>query len=168
MAAVSRDRVVVLDDYVTLSSEEVVDLNPTIGIFPRPGTEDAVYGALVNAHARLRIFRRANTPEAWHYRSHPRIPPIVGVVDEGWQIVRRNTMLAILARRIRPAGGQHGYDPAVMSMRGVFVAAGPAFKQGATVPPFENVHIYNVLAQVLHVTPAANDGGVDVARSLLK
>jgi predicted AlkP superfamily pyrophosphatase or phosphodiesterase len=168
MAAVSRDRVVILDDYVTLSSEEVVDLNPTLGIFPKAGTEDAVYGALINAHPRLRIFRRANTPQVWHYRDHPRIPPIVGVADEGWQIVRRNTLLAVLAGRIRPAGGQHGYDPAVMSMRGVFLAAGPAFKRGATVPPFENVHIYNVLAQVLHVTPAPNDGRVDVARSLLK
>jgi predicted AlkP superfamily pyrophosphatase or phosphodiesterase len=168
MAAVTRDRVVILDDYVSLSSEEVVDLNPTLGIFPRAGTEDAVYRGLVNAHPRLKVFRRASTPEAWHYRDHPRIPPIVGVTDEGWQIVRRNTVVAVLAGRIRPAGGQHGYDPAVMSMRGLFVAAGPAFKQGATVPAFENVHIYNVLAQVLHVTPAPNDGRVDVARSLLK
>jgi len=50
----------------------------------------------------------------------------------------------------------------------VFAAAGPAFKQGATVPAFENVHIYNTLARVLGVTPAPNDGGADVATSLLR
>ena len=56
-----------------------------------------------------------------------------------------------------------------MSMRGIFVAAGPAFKRGgATVPPFENVNIYNALAAVLHVSPAANDGDPALARALLR
>jgi hypothetical protein len=50
----------------------------------------------------------------------------------------------------------------------MFVAAGPAFRNGVTVPPFENVHIYNVLAQVLRVTPSPNDGGAEVARQLLR
>jgi predicted AlkP superfamily pyrophosphatase or phosphodiesterase len=168
MAAVSSDRVVVLDDYVSLEAAEVVDINPTLGIFPREGTEDAVYRALLNAHPRLSVYRRADTPERWHYRDHPRIPPIVGVVDEGWQILRRGTVDGIRAGRIRPAGGQHGYDPQSMSMRGVFVAAGPAFREGVSVPALENVHLYNAMAQVLGVAPAPNDGDPRVARTLLK
>jgi predicted AlkP superfamily pyrophosphatase or phosphodiesterase len=168
MAAVSPERVVVLDDYISLDDVVVSDLNPTIGMFPKPGKEDAVYNALVNAHPRMRVYRRGETPAAWHYRDHPRIPPITGVMDEGWQILRRATVNAIREGRARPAGGQHGYDPALMSMRGLFAAAGPAFKQGATVPAFENVHIYNTLARVLGVTPAANDGATDVASSLLR
>jgi hypothetical protein len=55
-----------------------------------------------------------------------------------------------------------------MSMRAMFVAAGPAFKTGVTVPPFRNVDIYNVLAQVLGVKPALNDGDAEVARQLLR
>ena len=48
--------------------------------------------------------------------------------------------------------GEHGYDPHdAMSMRGIFVAAGPAFKRGVSVPPFENVSVYNVLTSVLGV-----------------
>ncbi|MBI4886752.1 MAG: alkaline phosphatase family protein [Acidobacteria bacterium] len=168
MANVSRDRVVVLDDYVSLDDDEVVDINPTLGVVPSAGREEPVFRALANAHPRLTVYRRAETPLQWRYRDHPRIPPIVGVMDEGWQIVRRGTAAAVAAGRLRPPGGQHGYDPALMSMRGIFVAAGPAFRTGATVPAFENVQIYNVLAQVLHVTPAANDGGTDVARMLLK
>ena len=66
------------------------------------------------------------------------------------------------------AAGQHGYEPQIMSMRGIFVAAGPAFKRGVTVSPFENVNIYNALARVLRVTPAPNDGGEDVANMLLR
>jgi len=168
MAEVDATRVVVLDDYVSLDSEEVVDLNPTLGVFPKPGREDTVYRALAGAHPRLSVYRRAQTPERWHYREHPRIPPIVGVADEGWQILRRNTLAAIVARRLRGEGGQHGYDPMLMSMRGVFVAAGPAFRRGATVPALENVHIYNALTQVLRLTPARNDGNVAIARALLR
>ena len=168
MAAVNATRVVVLDDYVSLDSEEVVDLNPTLGVFPKPGREDAVYRALAGAHPRLSVYRRAQTPERWHYRNHPRIPPIVGVVDEGWQVLRRNTRAAMLARRASGEGGQHGYDPMLMSMRGIFVAAGPAFRRGATVPALENVHIYHALAQMLRLTPAKNDGDPAVARSLLR
>ncbi len=168
MSAVSSDRVVVLDDYISLDDVEIVDINPTLGLVPKPGREDAVHGALQNAHARLRVFRRAETPEHWRYRDHPRIPPLVGVVDEGWQVLRRNTVLDIVARRIRGAGGQHGYDPSVMSMRGLFVAAGPAFKRGVTVPAFENVHVYNALAMAMDLTPAPNDGDPAIARALLK
>lgn len=168
MAAVNTDRVVILDDYISLEDVEIADINPAVGLFPKAGKDDQVYRALVNAHPRLHVYRRDATPEAWHYRDHPRIPPIVGVVDEGWQVLRRDTVAAIRAGRIRPAGGQHGYDPAAMSMRGVFVAAGPAFKRGVTVPAFENVHIYNALAQILGVAPAPNDGDPAIARALLR
>jgi predicted AlkP superfamily pyrophosphatase or phosphodiesterase len=168
MAATSTSRVVLLDDYIALDDVTIVDINPTLGIFPDEGKADGVYRALRNAHPRLKVYRREETPAHWHYRDHPRIPPIVGVVDEGWQIMRRSSFESIMARTVRPAGGQHGYDPRVRSMRGLFVAAGPAFKQGITVPAFENVHIYNALARILGVVPAKNDGNPEVARRLLR
>ena len=168
MTAVSPDRVVVVDDYISLDDVVISDINPTVGLFPKPGRDEAVYAALAKAHPRLRVFRRSETPAAWHYRDHPRIPPIIGVMDEGWQIMRRATREAIRDGRASPAGGQHGYDSQLMSMRGVFVAAGPAFRQDLTVPAFENVHIYNVLAQILGVTPAPNDGQSDVAAFVLR
>jgi hypothetical protein len=65
--------------------------------------------------------------------------------------------------------GEHGYDPGVsMAMRGIFVAAGPAFKSGVTVPAFENIQIYDTLARVLGVTPARNDGDPEFATTVLR
>jgi predicted AlkP superfamily pyrophosphatase or phosphodiesterase len=168
MAAVDSSRLIALDDYVSLNGLDIVDLNPTIGIFTPPGREDEVFNVLNGAHPRLSVYRRTATPEAWHYRTHPRIPTIVGVADEGWQVLRRNTIAGILAQRIQEAGGQHGYDPQVLSMRGIFVAAGPSFKRGVRVPAFENVHIYNALATALGVAPAPNDGDPAIARSLMR
>lgn len=169
MAESDGSKVVVLDDYLELNGIDVVDLNPTLGLFPPPDREDAVYQALAGAHPRLRVFRKAETPANWHYRDHPRIPPIVGVVDEGWQVVRKAALAAQLTRPPRGPTGVHGYDPSsAMTMRGIFVASGPAFKSGVTVPPFENIHIYGALARVLGLTPAANDGDPRVAESLLR
>ena len=169
MAETSNDRVVVLDDYISLDDVDIVDVNPTLGLFPKPGREEAVFKALVNAHPHLKVYRRAETPEHWHYRDHPRIPPIVGVVDEGWQLLPRATLTQRLMRRVASGRGEHGYDPReAISMRGIFVASGPAFKSGVVLSPFENIHIYDALAQVLGIAPATNDGDPAIARSMLK
>jgi predicted AlkP superfamily pyrophosphatase or phosphodiesterase len=169
LAETSMDRVVVLDDYIDLDDVDVVDVNPTLGLFPKAGREEAVYAALAKAHPRLKVYRREDTPAHWHYREHPRIPPIVGVVDEGWQLLRRATLLERLARRLVGPRGEHGYDPrAAMSMRGIFIAAGPAFRQGVTVSEFENVHVYTALAAALGIEPAPNDGNPAVLSLLLR
>jgi hypothetical protein len=55
-----------------------------------------------------------------------------------------------------------------MSMGATFIAAGPAFKKGRTVPPFQNIHVYELLCEVLGLTPAENDGSLDSVRSVLR
>jgi predicted AlkP superfamily pyrophosphatase or phosphodiesterase len=168
MAETSRQRVVFVDDLVNASDGEIVDMNPTLGVWPRSGRADAVYRKLVTAHPRLSIYRRAETPAHWHYRDHERIAPIVGVADEGWSVMRRANIIDAFARNIRRVGGNHGYDPRVQSMHALFVAAGPAFKHNVVVPPFENVHVYDVMCRVLGIDPAPNDGDPGVAPSLLR
>jgi hypothetical protein len=90
----------------------------------------------------------------------------VGVVDEGWQIIR-GTLVDRAALAVRAPRGVHGYDPATTSMRGILIAAGPAFRRGATIPAVENVHLYEVFTAVLGVRPAKNDGDPAIARTLL-
>jgi predicted AlkP superfamily pyrophosphatase or phosphodiesterase len=167
LAATVSGQVIELDDYISLSDVDVVDINPTLGLFPAPGRTEAVYRGLVRAHPHLHVYRRSDTPDAWRYRQHQRIPPIVGVVDEGWQVVR-GTLMDRVVRAVTRRRGIHGYDPSVPSMRGILIAAGPAFKQGVTVPAMENIHVYNALATALGVTPAPNDGDIAVARRLLR
>lgn len=168
MAETSRRRVIAIDDLIASSDGVVVDTDPTLGIWPAPGREQALFERLVKAHANLRVYRRDDTPEHWHYRGHPRIPPIVGVADEGWSVARRNRLLEMFSRDLIGIGGSHGYDPRARSMHGVFVAAGPAFRRGVVVPAFENVHVYLALAAALGVPPAPNDGDLAIARLLLR
>lgn len=168
MAAVDPARVIVADDYLPADQVTISDINPTLAVFPKAGMEGEIYRRLRGAHPRLKVFRREETPAEWHYRDHPRVPPIIGVADEGWQVLRRATVSDIAAGKITGQRGTHGYDPRLMSMRAIFIAAGPAFKRGVTVAPFESVSVYNVLATILGVTPGANDGDPSVARALLR
>ncbi len=52
-------------------------------------------------------------------------------------------------------------------MAGIFIARGPAFKSGLTVEPFENIHIYNLMAAILELSPAPNDGDFAQVQGLL-
>jgi predicted AlkP superfamily pyrophosphatase or phosphodiesterase len=63
--------------------------------------------------------------------------------------------------------GGHGYDPADPSMDALFVAAGPAFRRGVTLEPFDNVDVYPLLAKLAGVKPEKNDGNLaDMAAGL--
>jgi predicted AlkP superfamily pyrophosphatase or phosphodiesterase len=166
MAPTDSRRTIFVDDYVSLSDLEIVDINPTLGVIPKEGKHDLVYRALATAHPRLSMYGRGETPEHWRLRDQPRVPPIIGVADESWVVLRRAEFADYWERS--PNGGQHGYDPQVESMRGVFVAAGPAFKTGVSVPAFENVDVYNLLAKALGVRGASNDGDPALAESLLR
>ncbi|KAF1689239.1 ectonucleotide pyrophosphatase/phosphodiesterase [Pseudoxanthomonas koreensis] len=155
MAAVAPDHQVAVEDMVAPEQARVVSIGQVVGIEPLPGQADAVERRLLGAHERFDCWRKGELPARWHYGSHPRIPPIVCQMHEGWDALPR----AYLAHR-REAGprGSHGFDPELPSMRAVFVAAGPSFREGMVLPPFDNVDVYPLLAQLLGIPPAPNDG----------
>ena len=68
--------------------------------------------------------------------------------------------------RIGPGG--HGYLPEHPDMGATFVAAGPAFKQGARLPRFSNLEVYPALAKVLGLELLRPiDGKLDVLNQAL-
>lgn len=166
MAALSLDRTIYLRDYIDLADVTVVEKSPVAELVPRAGREAEIYDRLHGANPHLSVYRKADTPARWHYRDDPRIAPIIAVADEGWQISTRARADTVSAR----AGerGTHGYDPAVPSMRALFIGRGPAFRRGMVVPPFTNVHLYDLMARILDLMPAPNDGNLDSVRAVLQ
>ena len=53
-------------------------------------------------------------------------------------------------------------------MHGLFLAYGPAFKDGLIVPTFQNIHIYELIANVLSIAPAVTDGSLDSVSAMLE
>jgi predicted AlkP superfamily pyrophosphatase or phosphodiesterase len=159
-----------LDDYFDLSTVDVVEWTPILELAPRPGSSasvDEVYHALKGKHHSLAVYKREELPARLHYRDNPRIPPIIGLADDGWMITSHQR-LADARKAGRKMGGDHGYDPRYRSMQGLFVAAGPRIAQHKLVPEFQNIHIYDFLCAILRLTPATNDGDPNVTRTFLK
>lgn len=164
MSETSPDRVIYLDDYVSLADVDVIESSPVLGIRRRDGNQEALYQALKDRHPNLAIHRRAETPARLHYRDNPRIAPIVGIAADGWSIDVRANEARIRAGGI---GGQHGYDNQLPSMQAIFLARGPRIVTGR-IPTFENIHVYALLCELAGVTPAPNDGSLETLRRILK
>ena len=111
------------------------------------------------------MFRKGELPDRLHYNSGEHVTPIVAIADEGWSIGTRSMLATMAPGHVY---GAHGYDNATLSMGALFIAAGPDFRAGVTVPPFANVHVYSLLADVLHLRPAVTDGSLDSVRSVLR
>lgn len=162
MAPVGPERVIALDDYISMSDVTITDWGPAVMIAPRPGREAAVYRALRGAHPALDVYRKGELPARLAFGTHPRIPAIVAIAAEGWTVTTRDRLA-----RVR-TGGNHGFDNAAPSMRALFIASGPAFRRGVVVAPFSNVHLYELMAHLLDLRPVANQGSLDSVRAVLR
>ncbi len=163
MAPRPATQLIVLDDIISLNEVTVVEWSPVGMLIPAPGREADVYQKLRAASPHLAVFRRDEVPERFHFRDNPRITPLVLVAEEGWSITSRSRVATWRAQ-----GGGHGWDNALPSMRAIFVAAGPAFRTGVVVDPFQNIHVYSLMSHILGLNPAPNDGNLDSVRTMLR
>lgn len=156
MAPLDRERVIVLDDFLDPASVRIVEMGPRLTLDGGSLTAQAAYDALNGRHPRLRVFRTADLPGSFGLAGHPRVPELVAHADEGWTVTTRER----LARRApdRPWGGDHGFDPASPTMRGLLVAAGPKLRAGVRLPPVENIQVYGLMCALLGIDPAPHEG----------
>lgn len=168
MAQLSRDRMIVLDDLVDVSTVEVVDWSPVLTLGPRDGNVEALYRKLKGRHRALAVYKSDELPAKYALAGHPRLPPVVGIAEEGWHVTSKRDMERWGTDGRTVPGGNHGYDPQVRSMHGLFVAAGPRFHRGMRVPAFENIHLYEFMCSVLGLRPAKNDGDPTVTRAMIR
>ncbi|KAG8376132.1 hypothetical protein BUALT_Bualt09G0031500 [Buddleja alternifolia] len=116
------------------------------------GINDKLKSGKVNNGEYLKVYLKEDLAlERLHYSDSYRIPPILGMVGEGFKVEQRNTSM-------QECGGSHGYDNAFFSMRTIFIAHGPRFAKGKKVESFENVQIYNVVTKLLNIQGAENNG----------
>ncbi|CAM0909509.1 unnamed protein product [Alopecurus aequalis] len=173
MAETCDQKLVVLDDLAPWIEVEAPWITGWLGssliIGPLDGVSPAEVVAKMNEGLgsgkvkngeHLKVYLKEDLPSRLHYSENYRIQPIIGLVDEGyWVDMKRSDR--------KECGGMHGYDNAFFSMRSVFVAHGPRFERGKTVPSFENVEIYNVIASILNLRPASNNGSASFPGTVL-
>ncbi|QSX76954.1 alkaline phosphatase family protein [Agrilutibacter solisilvae] len=157
MAQVRRERVLAIESLVDPADALVIHYGEVLGFLPIPGREASVQARLLGRHRGYECWKKDELPARWHYGSHPRIPPIVCQMEVGWMAIPRERIDEYPPGATR---GAHGFDPQSPQMRAIFIADGPAFADGVELPPIDNVDVYPLLARLLGVPPADNDGDI--------
>lgn len=162
MANVSPDRVIRLDMVLPASSFRTISTGAIAGIEALPGQEAVLASALLQPRPHMDCWRKGEIPARLHYGRNLRVPAFVCLAESGWMIGDR------APKPDSRLGGMHGYDPAAPDMAATFVAAGPAFKVGATVPDFDNVDVYPLLMRLIGVQALASDGTDELVGKVLR
>jgi len=170
MASVEPNNRIILDDFFSTDyADTIVWDHQLSGIFPKQDKKDSIYSHLKECR-HVSVFKKEEVPERFHYRDNRRIPAIICLADEGWVIMSRAEYEKKQTEKRLPriTTGAHGYDNLLPAMQALFLARGPAFKKGLVIDSFENIQLYNMMTQILHITPAPNDGTFELANRILK
>lgn len=160
MAAVPAGSVVALEEMASPENARAITGGQSVGFTPLPGRQAQAEAQLLGRHDHYECWRKGELPARWHYGSHPRIPAIVCQMDEGVDARSREHIARFAGRT--GTRGSHGFDPALPSMRAIFIAHGPAFSQGVVIRAFDNVDVYPLLMQLVQVPAAPNAGDIAV------
>jgi predicted AlkP superfamily pyrophosphatase or phosphodiesterase len=162
------DQVIFLEDLMDVSKVQVDSTGPAGGVRPKPGTVSAAElaaGIRAKAPPQLHVYLRDETPAHLQFRGNPRIPDVVLICDDHWNV---ESKAGWPKRAPTYNRASHGWDPATPNMGALFIANGPAFRRGVEIPNVENVDVYNLLCAVLGLKPAPNDGGDALTKAALR
>ncbi|XP_041043321.1 venom phosphodiesterase 2-like [Carcharodon carcharias] len=102
-------------------------------------------------------------PKRFHFANNIRIDKEVHLyLDKQWLAGRDPLTFRFCG------GGNHGYDNEYKSMQAIFISHGPGFKYKTEVDPFDNIELYNLMCDLLQITPAPNNGSHGSLNHLLK
>jgi alkaline phosphatase D len=157
-------------DWITLEKYADLSLFETVGSLVYADSEadaDKAYQSLRGASDSFKAYRRANLPPQLHFDANPRAGDPVVVPDGPYAIRAREARS--LAEGARIPIGVHGYDPQKMpSMKAIFFASGPDIRSGVALAPFENIHVYPLIAQILGLKIGTVDGKLRTLQAVLK
>ncbi|MBB5733002.1 putative AlkP superfamily pyrophosphatase or phosphodiesterase [Altererythrobacter atlanticus] len=145
MGPTSADRVIPL--YRQLDGIGVpIEEGAYSSINPVPGKDAELSALLLEPHEHMECWPKAEIPARFEYGTHPRVPDYVCLAESGW-IIRAKPPRPD-AKQMKD-GGTHGWDNLDPDMRATFIANGPAFRSGVTLPDFDNVDVNPLLREVL-------------------
>jgi predicted AlkP superfamily pyrophosphatase or phosphodiesterase len=155
MAATSPDRVVWLHDIADPADYHVVDEGPVATIDAVPGHEAALAASLFKPHTHVNCLRKADLPDRLHFGHNPRVAPFVCLADVGW------LLLDVFPKKYGVDLGSHGYDNQASEMLALFIATGPDIARKGAIPTFDNVDVYALLRDLLHMPAKPDIDGTD-------
>lgn len=156
MAAISEARSIDLAAIADPADFRAIEDGPFASLEPVEGHEAALAKALTAPHDHMQCWPRAEIPARFHYGHNPRVPAWFCLADTGWEIRAKAPEADWKVKY-----GNHGWDNDAPEMRALFIAEGPAFRSGVTLPVFDNVDVYPLLCDLIGIAPVADVDGTD-------
>lgn len=103
---------------------------------------------VLSQQSNLDCYEKGKLPQSFKFGTHPRIPEIVCVSKMGYTVTANPYRKGPL--------GQHGFDPQLTEMHGLFLASGHRIKSGE-LGLIENIEVYPLLCQLLGILEQQND-----------
>ncbi len=129
---------------------------------------DSVYAVLKKQESRFTVMKKEEFPTRWHYQ-HDRVGDLVVEAKPGYYIREGSRELFLKSATFGTKTGVHGYDPETTTdVRGIFYAQGPNIQSGITIKPFQNIHVYPLVAKILGLPLPKIDGKPEVLDKLYK
>uniref|UniRef100_A0A672M404 SMB domain-containing protein n=1 Tax=Sinocyclocheilus grahami TaxID=75366 RepID=A0A672M404_SINGR len=110
----------------------------------------------------MRPYLKEHLPKRLHFANNIRIESAHLYMQPGWQAALKPSEMKYCS------GGFHGSDNVFKNMQAIFIGYGPGINSKTTVPPFENIEVYNLLCDLLGIPPAPNNGTHGSLNHLLK
>ncbi|KAK9477396.1 alkaline-phosphatase-like protein [Lipomyces japonicus] len=177
MAPTSNERLIFLDDFLTVEDIEHNDGWPLYGLRPHANVSTKEVFAEIKASRadvtehggeakdnldHWKVYFKDDLPVEYHFGGpsggmyQDRIAPIWLVPEAGWAFTTHEKF-ETNNYDFRPKG-LHGFNNTHPLMRSLFIAKGPHFESDFKAEPFYNVEIYDIICASLNITGAPNNG----------
>jgi len=129
---------------------------------------DSVFSILKQKEGKFTVLKKEEFPARWNYH-HERAGDVLIQAKPGYYIREGSRDQFNKSAKIGSKVGVHGYDPMVTTdVRGIFYAQGPNIKPGVLLMPFQNIHVYPLVAKILGLPLPKIDGDPAVLNKLYR
>jgi len=151
-----------LEGYRFVSSNS----GPAMMISADDGEIDKIYSVLKKNENHYKVYMKNDIPLYYHFSKSPMISEILLVAEMGWAVITDKDL-----KRMKPDEykGNHGYSNHHLDMHGVFIAAGPQFKNNYKTGTINCLDVYPLLCKIFNIIPNDNiDGKLERIEFILK
>lgn len=160
MQTVDTSKIVNVNNYIKPSwIDTIIGSNPFALLYPNKNCKDSIIYTLKDVEG-INAWLKNDIPDEFNFKQSERVSDVLVVAKSGYGIKVNN-------KKVYP-GGTHGFDNTIPDMNGVFYAIGPNFKNGYNAGQLYNVDVYNLIAEILNIKPAPNDGQTERIMHVLK
>jgi predicted AlkP superfamily pyrophosphatase or phosphodiesterase len=166
MTDIDTNRVINIESIIGNLQVQYSGYGQVVMIQPRRGEEEQVFLLLKQHEKHYTVYKKEMVPNYYKFSDNNNILPIIIVAELGWTLT--TTELSFDQRK-KFGKGTHGYETDAIDMHGIFIAAGPSFKNGYQTGTLWNIDVYPLLCALLKIQPSKNiDGNIDRIGFLLR